>query len=57
MLAVDCRWKPVVVVGIHPEIIHIRELSCQYQAADYADSLLNSSQGQLSPFRGEQIIY
>ena len=27
----DVRWKSMTFVGIHPEIIHFRELSCQYR--------------------------
>ncbi len=26
----DIRWKSVTLVGIHPEIIVYRELTCQY---------------------------
>ncbi len=30
-------WKPVTFVDIHPDIIHIRELSCQYRHWDTRD--------------------
>jgi hypothetical protein len=31
-VADDIGWESVSFVGIHPEIIHFRELSCQYRS-------------------------
>ena len=34
-IADDIGWESVTFISIHPEIIHFRELSCQYHLDDY----------------------
>ena len=41
-VADNFRWKPVTFVDIHPEITHIRELSCQYLSYTISQFARNS---------------